>query len=84
MRRNDENWVKKCMEFRVDGRRPRRAWLESVEADMAESEIEKEDVHDSNNWRINVIYIFIRTYRTFYKVVHRKCNCIQTEYIFCK
>ena len=46
----DDNWVKKCVEFRVEGRRPigrpRRTWLESVEADMAELEIDKEDVHD--------------------------------------
>ena len=37
------------MEFRVEGRRPvgrpRKAWLESVEEDMAELEIDKEDVH---------------------------------------
>ena len=40
MRKSDEDWVKKSMEFRVEGRRPvgrpRRIWLESVEADMAE------------------------------------------------
>ena len=40
----------KCMELRVEGRRsvgkPRRTWLENVEADMAEHEIDKEDVHD--------------------------------------
>ena len=38
------------MEFRVEGRRPVgrpiRTWLESVEGDMAELEIDKEDVHD--------------------------------------
>ena len=32
MRKCDEDWVKKCMEFRVEGRRPdgrpRRTWLE--------------------------------------------------------
>ena len=48
MRKGDEDWVKKCMEFRVEGRspveRPRRIWLESVEANMAELEIDKEDV----------------------------------------
>ena len=48
MRKRGEDWVKKCMEFRVEGRRPvgrpRRTWLESVEADMAELEIDKEDV----------------------------------------
>ena len=41
--------MNKCMEFRVEGRRlverPRRTWLESVEADMTELEIVKEDVH---------------------------------------
>ena len=35
----DEDWVKKCMEYRVECRspvgRPRKTWLESVEADMA-------------------------------------------------
>ena len=51
----DEDWVKKCMEYRVEGRRPvgraRRTWLESVEAAMAKLEIEKEDVHDRKKWR---------------------------------
>ena len=45
MRKCDEDWVKKCMECRVEGRRPvgrpRRTWLESVEADMAELDIDK-------------------------------------------
>ena len=39
MRKGDEDLVKKCMEYRVEGRRlvgrPRKTWLESVEADMA-------------------------------------------------
>ena len=47
MRKSGEDWVKKCMEFRVEGvrpvGRPRRTWLESVEADMAELEIDKEN-----------------------------------------
>ena len=59
MRKGDEDWVKKCMEYRVEGRRsvgrPRIAWLESVEADMAELEIDKEDVHDREKWRRNVM-----------------------------
>ena len=49
MRKGDEDWVKKSMEYRVEGRRPdgrpRKTWLEIVEADMAELEIDKEDVH---------------------------------------
>ena len=52
-------WVKKCMEFKVEGRRPvgssRKKWLESVEADMAEVEIDREDVHDRKKWRKNVM-----------------------------
>ena len=48
----DEDWVKKCMEYRAEGRRPvgrpRRTRLESVEADMAKLEIDKEDIHDRN------------------------------------
>ena len=59
MRKGDEDWVKKCVEFRVEGRRPigrpRRTWLESVEADMAEIEIDKKDVHDKKKWRRNVM-----------------------------
>ena len=43
MRKCDDGWVKKCLEFGVEGRRPvgrpRRTWLES--ADMAELEIDK-------------------------------------------
>ena len=47
--------MKKCMEYRVKGRRPRKTWLESVEADMVELEIDKEDVHDRKKWRRNVM-----------------------------
>ena len=45
MRKIDEDWVNKCMEIRVEGRRPvgrPRTWLESVDADMAELEIDKD------------------------------------------
>ena len=50
--------MKKCMEYRVEGRRPvgrpRKTWLESVEAYMAELEIDKKDVHARSKWRRNV------------------------------
>ena len=46
----DEDWVKTCMEYRVEGIRPvgkpRKTRLESVEADMAKHEIDRQDVHD--------------------------------------
>ena len=44
--------------YRVECRRPGgipRTWLESVEADMAEIEIDKADVHDRNKWRRNAM-----------------------------
>ena len=48
--KNDEDRVKKCMEFRVEGRRlagrPRKTWLENVEADMTELTIGRKDIHD--------------------------------------
>ena len=48
----------KCMEYRVESRipvgTPRKTWLESVGVDMAELEIDKEDVHDRRKWRRNV------------------------------
>ena len=59
MRKGNKDWVKKCIELRVEGRRPvgrpRRTWLKSVEADMAQLEIGKEDVHDRKKWRENVM-----------------------------
>ena len=39
----------------MTGWKPRKTWLESVEADMAELEIDKEDVHDIKKWRRNVM-----------------------------
>ena len=51
--------MKKCMEYRVEGRRPvgrpRKTWLEIVETDMAKLETDKEDVHDRRKWRRNVM-----------------------------
>ena len=50
--------MKKCMEFSVEGRKPvgkPRRTLESVEADMAKLEIDKEDAHDRKKWKRNVI-----------------------------
>ena len=58
MRKGDDDWVKKCMEYRAEGRRlvgiPRKTWLESLEVDMTKIEIDKADVHDRSKWRSNV------------------------------
>ena len=51
--------MKKCMEYRVEGRRPvgrpKKTCLESVEADTVELEIDKGDVHDRKKLRRNVV-----------------------------
>ena len=56
---DDENWVNKCMEIRVEGRRPvgipRKTWLDNLETDMAELEIDRENIHDMKKWRQNVM-----------------------------
>ena len=64
--------MKKCMEFRVECRtpvgRPRRTWLESVEADVAKLKIDikkwRENVMNRKSnpigkWTISRLYIYI-------------------------
>ena len=50
MRKSDENCVKKCMKYKVEGRRPvgRSRRVKSVEADMAELEITKMSMTERN------------------------------------
>ena len=47
------------MEIRVEGRRLigrlRETWLENVEADMAELEIDRDDIRDGKKWRRNIM-----------------------------
>ena len=47
------------MEIRVEGRRPprrpRKTWLENVEGDMAELDIDREHIHAGKKWRKNVM-----------------------------
>ena len=46
---------KKCMEIRVEGRIIRKTWLENVETDMAELEIDREEIHNRNVMKSNPI-----------------------------
>ena len=47
-----DDWMKKCMEFRVEGRRqvgsPRRTWLESVEAEWQNLRLTKMSMTERN------------------------------------
>ena len=50
---SSEDWQKVCMEYRVESRRPvgrpRRIWLESVNAGMAELETEEKFIMTGRN-----------------------------------
>jgi len=51
----DDDWVKKCMEYEVQGPRPRgrpkRTWKEVVREDCKTHKLNKEDAMDHCKWR---------------------------------
>jgi len=55
LRKDDDDWVKKCMEFEVEGQRPRgrpkRTWKEVVKEDCLARKLNTEDAMDRNKWR---------------------------------
>jgi len=55
LRKNDDDWVKKCMEYEVQGPRPRgrpkRTWREAVREDCQARKMNKEDAMDRCKWR---------------------------------
>jgi len=50
LRKDDDDWVKKCMEYKVEGPRPRgrpkRTWREVVQEDCQARKLNKEDAMD--------------------------------------
>ena len=55
LRKDDDDWVKKCMEYEVEGSRPRgrpkRTWEEVVREDCQARKLNKEDAVDRCKWR---------------------------------
>ena len=55
LRKQDDDWLKKCMEYEVAGSRPRdrpkRTWREVVEEDCQAHKLNKEDAMDRSRWR---------------------------------
>jgi len=49
--RKDDDCVKKCMEYEVQGPRPKRTRREVAEKDCQELKLNKEDVMDHSKWR---------------------------------
>ena len=55
LRKDDDDWVKKCTEYEVEGPRPRgrpkRTWREVVQEDCQARKLNKEDAMDHCKWR---------------------------------
>ena len=51
LRKDDDDWVKKCMEYEVEGSRPKRTWREVVREDCQARKLNKEDAVDRCKWR---------------------------------
>jgi len=55
LRKEDDDWVKKCMEYEVEGPRPRgrpkRTWREVVEKECQTRKLNTKDAMDRSKWR---------------------------------
>jgi len=55
LRKKDTDWVKKSMEYEVEGSRPsgrpKRTWTEVVQKDCQAHNLNREDAMDRGNWR---------------------------------
>jgi len=54
-RKEDTDWVNKCMEYEVEGSRPRgrpkRTWTEVVQKDCQARKLKREDAMDHSRWK---------------------------------
>jgi len=55
LRKEDTDWVKKCMEYEVEGSRPRgrpkTTWREVVQKDFQAHNLNREDAVDRSTWK---------------------------------
>jgi len=55
LQKEDTDWVKKCMEYEVEGSRPRdrpkRSWREVVQKDCQAHNLNREDAMDCSRWK---------------------------------
>ena len=55
LRKEDTDWVKKCVEYKVEGSRPRcrpkRTWKEVVQKDCHARNLNMEDAMDRSRWK---------------------------------
>ena len=51
LRKEDNKWVKECMEYEAEGSRPKRTWREVVEKDCQVRKLNKEDDMGRTRWK---------------------------------
>jgi len=55
LQKEDNDWVNKCMEYEVEGTRPRgrpkKTWREIADKDCQAHKLNKENAMDHNRWR---------------------------------
>jgi len=58
LQKEDNDWVKKCMEYEVEGARPRgrpkKTRTEIVEKDCQARKLNRDDATDRNRWRTQI------------------------------
>ena len=51
LRKEESDWLKKCMEYKVDGSIPKRTRREVVEKNCQACKLNKEDAVDLSRWK---------------------------------
>ena len=55
LRKEDNDWMKKCVEYEVEGARlrdrPEKTWTEVVQKDCQAHNLNREDATDHSRWR---------------------------------
>jgi len=58
LRKEDNDWVKKCMEYELEGAmprgRPKKTWREIVEKDCQARGLNREDATDRSRWMYQI------------------------------
>ena len=58
LRKDPDDWVQKCMDYEVEGKRPRgrpeKTWKDLVEKDMVARRLSRGDAMDREKWREGV------------------------------
>jgi len=51
LRKEDTDWVKKCVEYEVECAKLKKTWREIAEKDCQARKLNREDAMDRNGWR---------------------------------